>query len=418
MADSQTWDTSYEWKAVTLLGIGFGLVGLDRWIIAPLFPFIMQDLHLTYQDLGNLVGILGISWGVFAAFIGGLSDKVGRRKVLIPAVIAFSLLSGLSGLATGFLSLLLIRATMGLTEGSFCPTSFAATNEASKPSRRGINQGLQQCGFALFGLGFGPIVATQLLRYVPTWRWVFFVVAIPGLILSAFMYFVIREAPRAESHAAAEPAGRRAEIFQRKNILLSMVALFCAMTCIFVLGSMVPNYLVDYLHMTPGQMGFITSALGFGGFFGQFVIPGLSDIFGRKWMGISSFIGAALLLRVFIATPASPWSLFAGLFVVSFCSLGVVALITGPIATESAPVGLVSSTIGIVVGAGEIFGGGAAPSIAGFVAQHYGIQNILYLALTGAVLGAVVCVFLTETAHNKVQKSAVQDSKALEATAP
>ena len=32
------WDTSYEWKAVTLLGLGFGLVGLDRWIIAPLFP--------------------------------------------------------------------------------------------------------------------------------------------------------------------------------------------------------------------------------------------------------------------------------------------------------------------------------------------------------------------------------------------
>ena len=34
----QTWDTDYEWKAVLLLGLGFGLVGLDRWIIAPLFP--------------------------------------------------------------------------------------------------------------------------------------------------------------------------------------------------------------------------------------------------------------------------------------------------------------------------------------------------------------------------------------------
>src|SRR4051812_28007138 len=32
------WDSSYEWKAVLLLGFGFGLVGLDRWIIAPLFP--------------------------------------------------------------------------------------------------------------------------------------------------------------------------------------------------------------------------------------------------------------------------------------------------------------------------------------------------------------------------------------------
>jgi len=45
------WDTSYEWKVVTLLGLGFGLVGLDRWIIAPLFPAMMKDLGLGYQQL-------------------------------------------------------------------------------------------------------------------------------------------------------------------------------------------------------------------------------------------------------------------------------------------------------------------------------------------------------------------------------
>ena len=48
------WDTSYEWKAVTLLGIGFGLVGLDRWIIASLLPLGMAaDLGLDVQDGGN-----------------------------------------------------------------------------------------------------------------------------------------------------------------------------------------------------------------------------------------------------------------------------------------------------------------------------------------------------------------------------
>jgi len=52
----------YEWKAVALLTVGFGLVGLDRWIIAPLFPSIMRDLRLSYQDLGNIIGILGITW--------------------------------------------------------------------------------------------------------------------------------------------------------------------------------------------------------------------------------------------------------------------------------------------------------------------------------------------------------------------
>ena len=53
------WDTNYEWKVVTLLGIGFGLVGLDRWIIAPLGPTMAVDLGLSPGDIGYLVGALG-----------------------------------------------------------------------------------------------------------------------------------------------------------------------------------------------------------------------------------------------------------------------------------------------------------------------------------------------------------------------
>ena len=133
----QTWDTQYEWKTVTLLTLGFGLVGLDRWIIAPMFPSIAKDLGLNYQDLGNLIGALGLAWGICAIVAGGLSDRLGRRKVLMPAIVGFSLLSGFTGLAQGLTSLVLIRALMGVMEGSFCPTSFAATSEASLPGAAG-----------------------------------------------------------------------------------------------------------------------------------------------------------------------------------------------------------------------------------------------------------------------------------------
>ena len=63
---------------------------------------------------------------------------------------------------------------------------------------------------------------------------------------------------------------------------------------------------------------------------------------------------------------------------------------------------MISSAIGLVVGAGEIFGGGVAPVIAGFVGQNYGIQNILWMPLVGVVLGVLVCAFLRETAPSKV----------------
>ena len=97
---SGTFDTSYEWKAVLLMFLGFGLVGLDRWIIGPLFPSMMKDLGFGYDAQGLIGGVLAISWGIFSMLMGNLSDRFGRRKILIPALLGFSLMSGLSGLVT------------------------------------------------------------------------------------------------------------------------------------------------------------------------------------------------------------------------------------------------------------------------------------------------------------------------------
>jgi MFS family permease len=407
-----TWDVAYEWKAVTLLALGFGLVGLDRWLIAPLFPSIMKDLNLNAQDVGNCIGILGLSWGVFAAVMGGMSDKIGRRKVLIPAIIAFSLLSGFSGLAGGFAGLLAVRALMGVAEGSFCPTSFAATADASHPKRRGFNLGLQQSGFALFGLALSPIIATQLLG-VMSWRWVFALVSVPGLILGLLMYRVIREpqgavtqAAGAHAHAPAHAAqrGHWRDVIRSRNIPVAMVALFCAMTGVFVLGAMLPLYLTQYLALDTQRMGIVASAIGFGGFVGQFGLPGLSDLLGRRVASVIGFVGTAVMLIVFRGLGAQPVELFAVLFAASFFTLGLVSLLSGPVATEAAPPGMISTSIGLVVGAGEIFGGGIAPALAGFVAAHFGIQNILWLPIGAVMLGVVVSLLLKETAPARLRR--------------
>ena len=66
MSDAQQgaapgWNRQYETKAVALLAVGFGLVGLDRFIIAPLFPLIAADLGLGYQDLGLISGALALT---------------------------------------------------------------------------------------------------------------------------------------------------------------------------------------------------------------------------------------------------------------------------------------------------------------------------------------------------------------------
>ncbi len=396
-------DSSYEWKAVLTVSLAFGLVGLDRFILPPLFPSMMKDLPLTYQDLGNLVGCLGIAWGFSAIVVGSLSDRLGRRKVLVPAVVLFSLLSVFSGMATGLVSLLLMRTIMGAAEGAVAPTGVAVAVEASHPKRRGMNNGIFQCTISLFGGAIGPILATQLLQ-ITTWRKVFWLVGIPGLFVAVALWFVIREPGTSATHGAGPTRAPLSRMFKHRNVPLAMISLLCAMTGIFVLSAVMPNYLVDYLKLTGPQMGFVTSAIGFGGALGQFGLLTVSDFIGRRMTTMLSFIVAAVFLWLFIHTGSNLPMLFGLLFVAAMFNFGALAILAGPIPAEAAPVGLIASAAGIVIGAGEIFGGGVAPSIAGSIAQNAGIQYTLYFALGGQILGLVLSLFLRETAPRRASR--------------
>ena len=391
------WDTAYEWRVVLLLSLSFGLVGLDRWILGPLFPAIMADLKLDYAQLGTLVGGLGLAWGVFAILIGNLSDRIGRRKILIPALVLFSALSGVAGLATGFVVLLGARIAMGAAEGAFLPASVAATAEASKPERRGFNQGLMLGSFALFGFGIAPIVATQLLEVLPSWREVFMIVAIPGFVLAWLLHRVLRDMPRLPAAQATAPIPWT-DLLKARNVIVGALCLLCAMSCIFVLGAMVPSYLVDQLRLTPVTMGLVMSGMGWGGFLGEFAIAGISDRIGRRPATALAFAGAAVSTWFFAQAPADPWVLFGWLSATSFFALGLTSVIAGPIASEAVPASMIASSVGVIAGAGEIFGGGVAPVIAGFVAQQYGIEQIFIIPLVGLAIGLLLSAALRETA--------------------
>jgi len=397
----------YEWKAVLLLSLTFGILSLDRWLVAPLFPIIMKDLNLNYQDIGMLAGVLALTWGLFSAILGGISDKVGRRRVLIPTVIGFSVFSALAGLATGFISLLLMRALMGVVEGGFTPTAIAATHEASHPSRSGLNIGIQQSSFALIGLGLGPIIATQLLKVV-SWNWIFFISAIPGLILAGVLYKVIRDPEFIQKPAAVTDRPRWGEVFKYRNVILTMISLLGIMSCFFVVSAMSPIYLTDYLHLSVQSMGFVTSAIGFGGFVGALGLPAFSDRIGRRMALWMCYILGLLALLIFMYTGNNPLVLFVLLFIISACGFGNLIMNTAVIPAESVPIALRGAASGLPIAVGEMFGGGVAPTIAGYVAQNYGLDKILFIAVGGWVFAAIVSLFIKETAPIKVAKKVIQ----------
>jgi MFS family permease len=123
-------------------------------------------------------------------------------------------------------------------------------------------------------------------------------------------------------------------------------------------------------------------------------------------------IGAVFLMIFKMLDGSNTLLLFVVLFISAGFSFGLLSLITGPIATEAAPLGLIASTGGVIVGIGEIFGGGVAPGIGGAIAGRFGIQHTLDLALGGLVVGTIVSLFYRETAPRKVGRSA--DESALD----
>jgi MFS family permease len=405
------WDTGYEWKIILLLSLTFGLVGLDRFIL----PIILgspnstmaADLGLTPQDGGTLAGYLGMAWGISAFVMGYMADKIGRRAVLVPAIIVFSLMSAFSGMAGSITGLVLVRVIMGIAEGPVASTGVAVAVEASKPSRRGLNNGIFQCMISLFGLALAPIIATRLLNSY-SWHSVFMLVGIPGLIVAILMWFTIREPAKRADTGHGTGGVPFMSMFAHRNAKVAPLTLICAMGGIFVIAAMLTAYLTAPVGAGLGldavTAGNVFSAVGVGGCIGQFAMPALSDYIGRKLSTLLSYALAAVFLYFFIqAGPENTTTLWILLFGASLFNFAALAILAGPVAAEAAPPGMLASMAGFVIFAGEFVGGGISPIIASGLANNpaYGLKGALYFAAIGLAIGFVVALFLKETAPRK-----------------
>jgi predicted MFS family arabinose efflux permease len=395
-----------EFRSVLILALGFGLVGVDRFLISTMFPTIARDLGLGYGDIGTIAGVLAFAWGVAALFFGNAADRVGRRKVLVGSLVVFALLIGASGLATSLLGLLAVRVIMGVADGAFTPASISATISNSASSRHGRNIGIQQMTLTLFGLGLSPLLVAILSEFI-NWRWIFVVFALPGIMIAWLTWKYIPDTlVDDETHLHHYVHGKGVfanwrQLWGYRNIKLLMVLMLCWLTCLITTSAFMPSYLVDHMHLTGGQMGGVMSAIGFGSASGTLVLSWLSDVLGRKPVIMLCTIGAFLALAAFSSLQGGMFLLFATLFAVHFFNNAAITLTVGPLCAETVPVALMATASGLVIAVGEVLGGGLAPIIAGQFAEKFGIQHILLLPQGAIILAFVLAFFLIETHPKK-----------------
>jgi predicted MFS family arabinose efflux permease len=401
----------YETRLLAILFFAWGTVFLDRMSQFYLEHYFGSDFQLTQQQIGVLASVLAISWAVSTLFFGALSDRIGRRRILIPAVFAFSLLSWLTGVVRNYHELLLVRALMGIAEGPVWAIITALIEESSPKERRGRNIGIVVSAAALVGLFVAPILSTQVAARFG-WRWAFFVAGVPGLILGFLIWAYVKEPQpesRGEFHGHKIRVGDYFSILRYRNIWLCCVGAAGFMSWLFLENVFAPLYVTEVAHLPATTMGYLFGATGLGSFILGFLLPGLSDRWGRKPV---LFFMTALCMLVpleFLILPlyAHPWILAAILFATN-AGQGVPALILVLVPTESVPPQFAATSIGLATLIGEIFGGTVAPAVGGAMAQAHGLAAPLWMSAGGMALVFFVTLFLKETARERVGTTEAQ----------
>ena len=103
---------------------------------------IMEDLHLSLEQWGWVLSIFIISYGFLQIPLGVLGDKFGQRKILAGIVLWWSLFTGLTGFAGGFISLLFIRFAFGVGEAGAYPCMTGSVGKWFPKSEIGKAQGI------------------------------------------------------------------------------------------------------------------------------------------------------------------------------------------------------------------------------------------------------------------------------------
>lgn len=401
----------YENTLIAILFFTWGTVFLDRMSQLYLAPYFAPEFHLTPEQIGTLASALAVTWAASTFLFGALSDRVGRKAVLVPAVFIFSVLSCLSATVRSFDQLLLVRAVMGLAEGPTWSIMTALIEESSPPSRRGRNTGLVVSAAALVGLAAAPVLTTQVAARWG-WRWAFLTAGLPGLLAGLLIWKLVRE-PKTAGERQRPSFTEYVSLLRHRNVWLCCLGATGFMSWLFALNVFAPLYLTEVAHQPPTTAGFLLGASGFGSFFLGFLLPSLSDRIGRKpvlllMAAASAIVPLAFLVPILFVYPL----LLAAIVFVANTGQGMASVILVLVPTESVPAQFRASSIGLVTLAGEIAGATAAPLLAGTLAQKYGLSFTMWMAAAGSALVFLVALALRETVtsrHSMVEAAPAQD---------
>ena len=366
---------------------------IDRFVLAAVEPniraaFFAPGDPYAMARTGLLAPAFLVTYMLAAPVLGFLADRFSRWVIVGICVILWSFATAASGFAATFMALLFTRIFVGIGEGGYGPAAPTILADYFALGMRGRIMAIF-CGAIPVGSALGYVLG-GLINHQLGWRWAFYMVAVPGILLGLFCFF--QTDPRASS--GVRPERKRANLGDYLCLLRNRSFVFnclaqTAMT--FALGGLafwMSAYLI-FRHQSPEVatpiFGGITVVAGLlstllGGF--------VADRLQKRFSGAYFLVSGVGMLVAFPLTIAMLYTPFPLAWVFLFGAVFFVFLNTGP--SNAALANVVEARVRATAFAVNILiihflGDAFSPPLLGAVAGHADM-NIAFLVIAAAML--------------------------------
>ena len=241
----------YTWFVLGILTLAQTCHGIDRAIIGLVLEPVGREFGLSDRERGVLAGLAyGLAFSVAAIPFGIAVDRYSRRGLMTFALSMWSGATALCACATGFWSLLIGRAAVGMAEAGGSPTGMSLLSDYFDERRRATAIGIWYISSGL-GLSIAFFVGGWLIQH-HGWRAAFLAAGLPGLVLAPVLFLTVREPVR--GHAELRPdqqvvpgtslRQRIGTLVARPGLMHCIVAIVFIATGIYGMSSWVTSFLM------------------------------------------------------------------------------------------------------------------------------------------------------------------------------
>ncbi|TMC05197.1 MAG: MFS transporter [Chloroflexi bacterium] len=396
-----------RWYPFILVGLLFGfwgLVGVNRLGIQFLFPFIVKDFRLNLTQVSLLVSGTSATWAISSWLSGWLSDRYGRRNVLVPGALFACVMTMAQGLAGSFLALFVVRDLVGIGDGVGWPNGQSTLAEEVPPDRRALVAGIFTSGYPLFGSVIAGLIFAPLALALG-WRWVFPIAGVFFLVVVLLLWLVMREPPRKERPERLD--WRHAfGLVRDRRVLLLMLIQSGALGWLQVGVVVQVLFLQRVLHASPVLAGRVVAISTIGAIAGTLLLPALSDYVGRKPTIVVGALLSAVLLGVYVIGQFPIGIATALLTANAFFEAAIIPLGSATYVVELVGEEHRATTMGGVNLVGVVIGTFLLPLLAGTVGDHFGLPNAYLIAVVCVAIAGLLALALPETAPRVLSRRA------------